>query len=226
VPGWSYAQSDPIGLAGGSLSTYGYVDGNSLLYVDSQGLWLQSVPPLLEAGAALLTRQILARAAARAAAEAVARQAAMRFLTVGVATVGALSQTTAERQCGGNLYRAMTPAADGLPLIAPTARGLGVRPGTDIAVNDDGLVYPGTGGMSVSPTIAGLPLHRRPQDLGGTGKDPVFCTCVADIPDSLVYRPDPLNPTGHGFVEPAAPMPIDFYQENIGSTRPFWRRTK
>ncbi|WP_236822694.1 RHS repeat-associated core domain-containing protein [Andreprevotia sp. IGB-42] len=33
-----YVQSDPIGLAGGSFSTYGYVDGSPLLHLDEFGL--------------------------------------------------------------------------------------------------------------------------------------------------------------------------------------------
>jgi RHS repeat-associated protein len=40
--GGGYTQSDPIGLAGGSLSTYGYVGGNPLGYIDPDGLQIAS----------------------------------------------------------------------------------------------------------------------------------------------------------------------------------------
>jgi RHS repeat-associated protein len=47
-----YVESDPIGLAGGT-STYGYVNGNSLVYVDPYGLvWLPDAPDWLVNGAA------------------------------------------------------------------------------------------------------------------------------------------------------------------------------
>jgi hypothetical protein len=63
---------------------------------------------------------------------------------------------------------------DGYPEVGPTARTLGVRPGIDVLVDEAGQVQSGFGGVSVAPdSPAGLPAHRRPPGLGGTGKDPV-----------------------------------------------------
>jgi hypothetical protein len=60
------------------------------------------------------------------------------------------------------LYRAMRPAGDGGPLIAPTARSLGVRSEIDILVDEeDDHVEPGTGGMSVAQDS---PEHRARAD--------------------------------------------------------------
>ena len=216
-----YVESDPIGLAGGDLSPYSYAGKNPVSYVDPEGLLLQLLPPAAEAAAALLARQALARAAATAAAERAAAAGAAR--AAAAAAAAAATQTSSAPRCDGYLYRSMTPAPDGLPQVAPTARGLGARPMADIPVDGNGVVLPQTGGMSVSPGIGGLPPHRRPPQYGGTGKDPVYCTCISDLPPSLGYRPDPANPTGHGFVEPSTPMSLDQYQRSLGGTRSKWR---
>jgi len=43
--GGRYTQSDPIGLAGGSVSTYGYVGGSPIQYVDALGLQAAPLTP-------------------------------------------------------------------------------------------------------------------------------------------------------------------------------------
>ena len=78
--------------------------------------------------------------------------------------------------------------------------------------------------MSVSPAPPeNLPLHRRPPDFGGTGKDPVFAMNTDDLPEELQYRPDPAKPNTHGFITPAYTMTFAHYQRAIHETRVLWQ---
>jgi hypothetical protein len=101
---------------------------------------------------------------------------------------------------------------------------LGARPGIDLLVID-GMVGPGEGGISVSPDDPRrLPSFRRPPELDGTGRDPVFAIDEQDLGPDLIYRPDPRNPDGHGFIEPVRPMPFEVYQQALIATQSAWRR--
>lgn len=122
------------------------------------------------------------------------------------------------------LYRSMKMADDGLPQVGKTARELGARTPEDI-ITINGTVGPDGGGMSVSPgSPNNLPSHRRPSKYGGTGNDPVWCISSCDLGPDLRYRPDPQNPTRHGFVEPATAMTENHYQQALGQTRSRWER--
>jgi hypothetical protein len=120
----------------------------------------------------------------------------------------------------------MKEDSDGLPKVEDSARGLGVRPGTDVPASLPGdQVSSGEGGVSVSPDDPmNLPAHRRPSALQGTGKDPVWVIDIMDLDPNLIYRPDPRNPQGHGFLEPACPMPLVEYQQAVARTRDRWRK--
>lgn len=117
----------------------------------------------------------------------------------------------------------MRVAEDGLPRTGESARTLGVRPGGatgDVPIGPGGAVQPATGGMSVSPSPPeNLPAIRRPPEFGGTGKDPLFELETDDLPEELVYRPDPARPEAHGFVEPSRAMTFDKYQRAVHATR-------
>ena len=114
----------------------------------------------------------------------------------------------------------MKEGADGTPETGPSARTLGVREGTDIPVDENGLVKPNTGGMSVAPdTPTNLPAHRRPPSHGGTGKDPVYGTNTDQLGPDLQFRQD--SPT-HGVVEPAREMPVEDFQKALGDTASDW----
>lgn len=122
------------------------------------------------------------------------------------------------------LFRAMREDQHGLPEIGATARSLGVRPGTDVlAILANEIVRPGSGGLSVSPHYASnLPYFRRPQQLGGTGKDPVWMIDDDRLGSDLVYRPDPKN-TSHGFIEPNRSMTLSAFQQALAATQPLWQ---
>jgi hypothetical protein len=123
------------------------------------------------------------------------------------------------------LYRAMIADSDELPVTGPTARTLGVRPSIDITVDGLGWVDPGSGGMSVAPNDPMyLPRHRRPPEMGGTGKDPIWSIRVSDLSRSLVFRSDPFSPSVHGFVEPAVRMIFEEFQSALADSRRLWQR--
>ena len=70
-----------------------------------------------------------------------------------------------------------------------------------------------------------LPAHRRPAAHGGYGPDPVWVIDSSDLPASLAFRPDPDDPSRHGFVEPIETMRFEEYQEMLASTRGVWSQT-
>lgn len=129
------------------------------------------------------------------------------------------------------LYRAMTPAVDGLPQVGPSARKLGVRnlghaPNQDVdALDPSDIVTPGVGGMSVAPNDPiNLDHRRRPPEIGGgKGKDPVWVIDEADLGTDLRYLQDDGN-ENHGVVEPSQPMTLVEFQESLASTRAKWQR--
>ncbi len=128
----------------------------------------------------------------------------------------------------------MLPDADGLPLVEPTAKGLGVRQG-EIRVDSRGEVEPGTEGMSVAPTWRQLPSHRIPKRLRhlcdeATGPNKTICFDFGDGPFTagpfaadLLLRP---NEPNHAFVEPARTMQLRDYEAALASTRLGWQRNE
>jgi hypothetical protein len=118
----------------------------------------------------------------------------------------------------------MIEANDGLPLLAPSARGLGIRRDVDIPVDEFGDVEPGDEGMSVTASsLSDLPEFRRPAELGGTGKDPVWEMDSDELPPRLTVVSDDEDPT-HALIAPAESMTIEEYEGAIAETRAFWRR--
>ena len=128
------------------------------------------------------------------------------------------------------VFRAMTRVGN-QPLVAPTARGLGIRPGVDIPVDDSGNVAPDHGGMSVASDWKLLPPWRIPKRLANivpqaSGRNDDACWRLGDggfvaesIGERLRFVPDRLS---HGVVEPAFEMSLDEYQAALAATQDDW----
>jgi len=113
----------------------------------------------------------------------------------------------------------------GFALPGDTSSTLGVRADYDVPVDEEGLVRPGTGGMSVTPDDwRRMPERRIPEELGGDGRHPMFYIDTDDLGPLLRFRRDPDNPVRHDFVEPAHPMSFEGYQAAIHATAALWRR--
>lgn len=108
------------------------------------------------------------------------------------------------------------------PRIGADARSLGVR-AKDVTIGEHGSVRASQEGMSVSPMPPeNLPTHRRPQEFGGSGKDPVWVLETEDLPEGLEYVPDPVNSDTHGFIAPAYRMTFEHYQQILAETGELW----
>lgn len=124
------------------------------------------------------------------------------------------------------MFRAMKAETNGFPQVGRSGRQLGVRidgPTRDLTVGHDGMVDPGTGGMSVALDAAqNLPKPRLPKSLGGEGRDPVFTMFTADVPETLLVRPDH-HP--HALVEPSRRCRLHDFESHLASTRSLWSKT-
>lgn len=113
------------------------------------------------------------------------------------------------------VYRMMKPQEDGLPMVDATMFGLGVRV-RDIHPRVDGTVDPGTGGVSVSPSVDTLPRAARAKG------ERIFQLETDALPEGLMHREDPLKPDEHGFIEPAYDMRFEHYHKLIRETGGLW----
>ncbi len=133
--------------------------------------------------------------------------------------------------------------ADGRPEVGRAGNLLGVRIGPtpqDDLPEEGGRVHPGTGGMSVAPSVETLPAHRLPRRLSGKYPDrfphargPNLLHCwwlgegefiAAPLAPRLALRPDPAAPGRHGFVEPDQTMPVADYEAAVSATCDQWSR--
>lgn len=121
--------------------------------------------------------------------------------------------------------KAVWEAPKSLPKTGETSSTLGVREGYDVDPDEEGLVRPDEGGLSVTPDDWGhLPGRRIPRELGGTGRQILFALDTEKLGPRLRFRRDPDNPVGHGFIEPARTMSFEEYRAAIHATAALWER--
>lgn len=134
------------------------------------------------------------------------------------------------------IYRSMKMDQNGMPVVEASAKGLGVRPGTDVDVNVDGFVALNGQGMSVAPSWRCLPVHRipkrlRPKFRDAIGNDELSCFSIGQggfiegpLATGLKLMPDSAT---HGNVVPVplqlgAKVHIEEFQQNLALTQEEW----
>jgi hypothetical protein len=127
------------------------------------------------------------------------------------------------------IYRGMLRDGDH-PEIGPSRKTLGAQVPGDLS-DEEGLVKPKTGGMSVSPTWRDIPMHRMPRRLKhlahqATGSNTYECWKMGEGPfqggvvtEGLSLR---LDKPKHGLVEPSIIMKTTEYQEYLARTCNLW----
>jgi hypothetical protein len=130
------------------------------------------------------------------------------------------------------VYRAMKRDDDSLPTVELSAKGLGVRPGTDVDVDQQDHVIVNGKGMSVAPNWRVLPLWRIPKRLrakvpGAIAPNNTYCFRTGTGPflaepfaPGLELVPD--SPT-HGNLAPAKSVPLVQYLGDLAATRANWQ---
>ena len=121
------------------------------------------------------------------------------------------------------------------PRVGDDANSLGIRVPQDIAVVD-GYVQPGRTGMSVSPSVDQLPIHRIPKRFVDrqdrfvpTGNNKLICWTMGDgqfvdsaINNRLMLLLEPENNICHGVVSPAQKMSILEFRNALAETQSSW----
>ena len=119
---------------------------------------------------------------------------------------------------------------DNLPLVAPSS--LGVRPGTDIDVDEENNVQVNGKGMSVAPNWRNINHKRIPKRLrhivaGAMGSNNTFCFRYGEGPfvqgefaDGLTLVPDSAD---HGNIAPAQKVSLSAYESDLAATRGDWK---
>ena len=131
------------------------------------------------------------------------------------------------------VFRIMREEGDGFPGLAPSANGLGVRPGRDIDVDLSGKVFLNGKGMSVNPDWRDAPLFRIPERLrhlkeGARGSNANACFRHGSGPferghfaEGLTLIPDSST---HAVDCPNASVTLSEYEAAIAATRPDWEK--
>jgi hypothetical protein len=136
------------------------------------------------------------------------------------------------------VFRSMLGDGD-KPKVGSDDNHLGVRVKPhrrpDLPVKDN-AVSPGTGGMSVNPSLDELvkrphlvPRRLKKRFPGARAVDAMVLWRLGDGPfdssaiaDGLVLRPDKKVPCTHGVVEPAKSMLLRDYQDLLAATGDSW----